>query len=89
MLLINTRKLERFDCETENVVNFSTGSEYIFATYMIDAVSKVHQYDYDGQLVREIELPGIGSAGGFGGKMMTQNSTSHLPIIALLALFTI
>lgn len=54
--------------ETENVVNFSTGSEYIFATYMIDAVSKVLQYDYDGQFVREIELPGIGSAGGFGGK---------------------
>ena len=54
--------------ETENVVSFSTGSEYIFATYMMDAVSKVLQYDYDGKFVREIELPGIGSAGGFGGK---------------------
>ena len=54
--------------ETENVVSFSTGSEFIFATYMIDAVSKVLQYDYDGKFVREIELPGIGSAGGFGGK---------------------
>ena len=54
--------------ETENVVNFSTGSEYIFATYMVDAVSKVLQYDYNGKFVREIELPGIGSAGGFGGK---------------------
>ena len=54
--------------ETENVVNFSTGSEYIFATYMVDAVSKVLQYDYNGKFVREIELPGVGSAGGFGGK---------------------
>ena len=54
--------------ETENVVSFSTGSEYIFATYMVDAVSKVLQYDYDGKFVREIELPGIGSAGGFDGK---------------------
>ena len=54
--------------ETENVLSISTGSEYIFANYMVDAVSKVLQYDYDGKLVREIELPGIGSAGGFGGK---------------------
>lgn len=54
--------------ETENVLSISTGSEYIFANYMVDAVSKVLQYDYDGKMVREIELPGIGSAGGFGGK---------------------
>ena len=54
--------------ETEHVVSFSTGSEYIFANYLVDAVSKVFQYDYDGKLVREIDLPGIGSAGGFSGK---------------------
>lgn len=55
--------------ETENVLNISTGSGYIFANYMVDAVSKVLQYDYKGQLIREIELPGIGSAGGFSGKI--------------------
>ncbi|WP_299394134.1 prolyl oligopeptidase family serine peptidase [uncultured Gelidibacter sp.] len=54
--------------ETENVLSASTGSGYIFASYMVDAVSQVKQYDYDGKLVREIELPGVGSAGGFGGK---------------------
>lgn len=54
--------------ETENVLNAGTGGGYIFATYMEDAVSKVYQYDYDGKLVREIELPGVGSAGGFGAK---------------------
>ena len=54
--------------ETENVLRASTGSGYIFASYMEDAVSKVMQYDYDGNLIREIELPGVGSAGGFGGK---------------------
>ena len=27
--------------------------------------SKVMQYDYNGNLIREVELPGIGSAGGF------------------------
>lgn len=54
--------------ETENVLSSSTGGGYFFAEYMVDAVSKVQQYDYNGKLVREIKLPGIGSAGGFGAK---------------------
>lgn len=54
--------------ETENVLIPSSGGRYIFAEYMIDAVSKVFQYDMQGNLVREVELPGVGSAGGFGAK---------------------
>jgi prolyl oligopeptidase len=54
--------------ETENVLIPSSGGKYIFAEYMIDAVSKVFQYDMNGKLVREVELPGVGSAGGFGAK---------------------
>lgn len=54
--------------ETENVLSVSTGGGYIFADYIKDAVSFIKQYDYDGKLVRDIKLPGIGSAGGFGGK---------------------
>ncbi len=54
--------------ETENVLLPSTGGGNIFAKYMVDAVSKVMQYDYDGNLIREIKLPGVGSAGGFGTK---------------------
>ncbi|MFC4633818.1 prolyl oligopeptidase family protein [Dokdonia ponticola] len=54
--------------ETKNVLNAGTGGGNIFANYMVDAVSKVLQYDYDGNLIREIELPGVGSAGGFGSK---------------------
>lgn len=54
--------------ETENVLTLNTGSGYFFAEYMIDALSKVYQYDYKGELVREIDLPGLGSVGGFGGK---------------------
>ncbi|WP_321346803.1 prolyl oligopeptidase family serine peptidase [uncultured Draconibacterium sp.] len=54
--------------ETENVLSPSTGSGYFFAEYMIDAVSKVFQYDYDGNLIREVELPGVGSVSGFGSK---------------------
>ena len=54
--------------ETENVLNISTGSGYLFAEYMVDAISKVKQYDFNGTLIRDIELPGLGSAGGFSGK---------------------
>ncbi|UCE68336.1 MAG: S9 family peptidase [Flavobacteriaceae bacterium] len=54
--------------ETENVLSPSTGGGYFFAEYMVDALSRVLQYDYDGTLVREVELPGMGSAGGFSGK---------------------
>ena len=54
--------------ETKNVLSPSTGGGYFFASYMVDAVSKVLQYDYNGKLVRDIELPGVGSARGFGAK---------------------
>lgn len=54
--------------ETENVLTAGTGGGYFFTEYMVDAISKVMQYDYDGKLVREVKLPGVGSAGGFGGK---------------------
>jgi len=59
---------EDFISETQNVLSPSTGGGYFFAKYMVDAVSEVKQYDYDGELVREVELPGVGSAGGFGTK---------------------
>jgi prolyl oligopeptidase len=54
--------------ETENVLTAGSGGGYFFTEYMVDAISKVLQYDFDGKLVREVELPGVGSAGGFGGK---------------------
>ncbi len=57
-----------FIAETKNVLSPSTGAGYFFTEYMVDAVSKVLQYDFDGKLIREVKLPGVGSAGGFGGK---------------------
>ncbi|MDR6299746.1 prolyl oligopeptidase family serine peptidase [Mesonia maritima] len=59
---------EDFISETENVLSPSTGGGYFFTEYMKDAVSIVKQYDYEGNLVREVDLPGIGSVGGFGTK---------------------
>ncbi|XLS29105.1 prolyl oligopeptidase family serine peptidase [Flavobacteriaceae bacterium M23B6Z8] len=54
--------------ETEYVLSPNTGGGYFFAEYMVDAISKIKQYSYNGELVREVTLPGVGSAGGFGGK---------------------
>jgi len=54
--------------ETENVLSPSTGGGSIFTEYMVDAVSQVKQYDLDGKLVREVDLPGIGNVGGFSAE---------------------
>jgi prolyl oligopeptidase len=45
-----------------------TAGGYLFANYLKDANTKIYQHKLDGTPVREIELPALGSAGGFGGK---------------------
>ncbi|RRQ50134.1 S9 family peptidase [Maribacter algicola] len=64
----STENWEDFIPETENVLSPNMGGGYFFTEYMVDAISKVFQYDYEGNLVREVQLPGVGSASGFGGK---------------------
>jgi len=54
--------------ETENVLTPSTGGGYFFAEYMVDAISKVYQYDYDGKKVKDIKLPDVGTASSLSGK---------------------
>jgi len=54
--------------QTENVLSISSGGGYFFAEYMVGALSKVFQYDQNGTLIGEVLLPGLGSAGSFGGK---------------------
>ena len=63
---------EDFIPETEHVLVPSKGGGYFFAEYMVDAVSKVLQYDYNGNLIRKVKLPGIGSAGGFSTKKIEE-----------------
>lgn len=55
--------------ETENVLNASTVGKNIFARYIVDVKTQVKQFDLKGNLIREVELPGIGSANGFGGEV--------------------
>lgn len=54
--------------ETEFPMSVSTCGEKFFVSYLKDAVSDVHQYSLNGKEDRVIKLPGLGSAGGFGGK---------------------
>lgn len=54
--------------ETENVLSPAIGGDKIFATYLQDAVSVVKQYNREGELEREIDLPGKGSVSGFSAK---------------------
>jgi len=59
---------QEFIAETEHVLSPSFGGGYFFANYMIDAISKVYQFDADGNSLGEIQLPGVGSSGGFSSK---------------------
>ncbi len=54
--------------ETDNVLLASSSGKYFIAEYMVDAISKVKQYDYEGKLIRDIKLPGVGKTSGFGSK---------------------
>ncbi len=54
--------------ETENVFSLSNGSRFFFAEYLVDAVSEVYQFDYNGKLIRKVDLPGVGSSSGFYGE---------------------
>jgi prolyl oligopeptidase len=57
------------DQHSKNVlqsISFAGGK--IFARYMVDATTRVYQHNLDGKMEREVELPGLGQASGFGGK---------------------
>ncbi len=54
--------------QNEVLESAGTAGGNIFASYLKDASSKIIQFDLTGKKIREIQLPGIGSVGGFGGK---------------------
>lgn len=61
--------MKDFIPETKNILQGArTSGKYLVAFYLEDATSSVYQYGMDGKLVRKVELPGIGTVGGFGGK---------------------
>jgi len=48
-----------------NVLSVSRAGGNLFASYLIDVQTVVRQYDMSGTFIREVELPSIGTAGGF------------------------
>lgn len=52
--------------DTLNGVQF-INNQFVL-NYMNDASTKIKVYETTGKWVRDVELPGIGSAGGFGGR---------------------
>lgn len=47
---------------------YNTAGGKIFAGYFKDVVTHVYQYSYTGNLEHEIQMPGLGTADGFGGE---------------------
>ncbi|MBE7440750.1 MAG: S9 family peptidase [Spirochaetales bacterium] len=54
--------------ETDAVLGARTGSGFLFARYEKDALTSLKQYDYSGKHLRDIALPGPGTAWGLSGK---------------------
>lgn len=54
--------------ETENSLTTAVSGGKIFARYLVDVKPQVKQYDMNGKLEREVQLPGIGTVNGFDGK---------------------
>ncbi|MBZ4191001.1 prolyl oligopeptidase family serine peptidase [Niabella beijingensis] len=52
--------------QKEALQGVGTAGGSLFASYLKDAASKIVQYDFEGNRIRDVELPGIGTAGGFG-----------------------
>ena len=52
----------------ETLQGVSLVGNTFFADYLEDAKSSVKLFALDGKHLRDVELPGIGSAGGFGGR---------------------
>ena len=52
----------------ETLTGISFVADTFVAKYLQDAKTQIKMYSMDGKFVREVEFPGIGSAGGFGGR---------------------
>jgi prolyl oligopeptidase len=61
--------------ESENVLqSVSLVGDLMLATYLENANSKAYFYDYQGNKVRELELPSIGTLAGFSGEKGVQTA---------------
>ncbi|HVY71413.1 MAG TPA: prolyl oligopeptidase family serine peptidase [Verrucomicrobiae bacterium] len=74
VIAIDTRAPERSNWKEiipeakETLRGVSAVNQQFIANYLQDAHSRVKIFGLDGRFVRDVQLPGIGSVGGFGGK---------------------
>ncbi|MBR9786723.1 MAG: S9 family peptidase [Vibrionaceae bacterium] len=54
--------------EQDQPLEVAKGGGYLFATYMVDVLSKVQQFSYQGEWIRDLALPSEGTAYGLAGK---------------------
>jgi prolyl oligopeptidase len=55
--------------ESEQVIRgASIVGDRFFVSYLKDATTRIEMFDLDGRRLGEVALPGIGTAGGFGGR---------------------
>lgn len=52
----------------EVLSSVNTAGGYLFCRYLKDAHTQLFQHDLGGKLIREIALPALGTASGFGGE---------------------
>lgn len=55
------------DEKNENISSISSAAGKLFVTYLKDVTSRVLVYDLKGNFEREVKLPALGTASGFGG----------------------
>jgi prolyl oligopeptidase len=61
--------------ESEHVLQgVGVVGDHFFASYLEHASSRIKVYDLRGTHLRDVELPAIGSAGGFGGRRTDQET---------------
>ena len=74
IIAIDTGKPERENWKelvpqaNETLENVSLVGDLFIASYLKDARAQIKLFDLNGKFVREVELPGIGTASGFAGK---------------------
>ena len=74
LIAIDTRKPERSNWKTivpqaaETMTNANVVDDKFLVEYLKDAQTEVRVYDLQGKFLRDVDLPGIGTAPGFSGK---------------------
>ncbi|QJB43469.1 prolyl oligopeptidase family serine peptidase [Dolichospermum flos-aquae] len=74
VIAIDTKKPTSANCQeiipqaVETLESVGILNNQFVADYLQDAHSQIKIFDLKGNFIREVELPGIGSASGFGGK---------------------